>query len=271
MIEKIISNGQSGAAITALDMAIKLGLDHGGWCREGQGIADRYQLERVPGTAYRSITERCVDESDGSLFFSKTAGISLALESLKKTALRQNKPLLIHNLVGESGFSSSRKIAAWITDNHIKVLHVDGEADDLDARLSSGNIAKILEATFFLSMVDTGTTSPWQSVVQQERFPQQDTPPETIEAALNHLESTLSLKDKATIANMVADELVSLQFSLGDYINSHFDLFTSNAGLLKDCRQTSGRWELAPQDAAAVIIRALWDRLRATCRIRIVR
>ena len=183
MIEKIISNGQAGAAITALDMAIKLGLDHGGWCREGQGIADRYQLERVPGTAYRSITERCVGESEGSLFFSKTENISLALESLKKTALRQNKPFLIHNLVGESGFSSSRKIAAWITDNHIKVLHVDGEADDLDARLSSGNIAKILEATFFLTMVDTGITSPLQSVVRQSRFSQPDAPPETIEAA----------------------------------------------------------------------------------------
>lgn len=271
MIEKIISSGQSEAAIAALDVAIKLGLDHGGWCRDGQAIADKYRLERVTDTAFQSIVERCVGVSDGSLFFSQTAGRSLALETLKKVVLRQNKPLLIQNLAGESGFTLSREIAAWITDNQIKVLHVDGEADDLDVALRGDAIAKILEATFFLSMVNTGITSPLQSVVQQDRFPQPDAPPETIEAALSYLERTLSLKDKATIANMVADELVSLQFTLGDYINSHFDLFTTNADLLKDCQQASGRWELAPQDAAAVIIRALWDRLRATCRIRIVK
>lgn len=33
MIEKIISNGTPGAAAAALDLAIKLGLAYGGWCR----------------------------------------------------------------------------------------------------------------------------------------------------------------------------------------------------------------------------------------------
>jgi hypothetical protein len=79
------------------------------------------------------------------------------------------------------------------------------------------------------------------------------------------------LKDKTTIANMVADELLSLQSTLGNYINANFDLFTANRALLMDCQRTSGRAELAPEDAAAVIIRALWERLRATCRIRIVK
>ncbi|MEE4112942.1 MAG: hypothetical protein V2I40_09025, partial [Desulfobacteraceae bacterium] len=84
-------------------------------------------------------------------------------------------------------------------------------------------------------------------------------------------ERTLSLKDKAAIANMTLDELVSLHFTLGSYINTHFDLFTVNTALLTDCQRRSGQWRLAPKDAAAVIIRALWDRLRATCRIRIVK
>ncbi len=271
MIEKIISNGQSTAAVAALDVAIKLGLNYGGWCREGHAVDEKYRLDRVDDAARRSIGQRCVGAADGSLFFTQTAQTSLACQTTKKMSLRMNRPFLVMNLDRERGFSASRVIAGWIVDNHIKVLHVDGDADVPGARSLGRTVTHILEATFFLALADTGITSPLQSVVRQERFPQQEAPPQTIAAALSHLERSLSLKDRATIANMLADELVSLQFSLGNYINNHFDLFTTNAALLADCQRVSGGRDLAPKDAAAVIIRALWDRLRSTCRIRIVK
>jgi hypothetical protein len=178
---------------------------------------------------------------------------------------------MIQDLSRENGFSASRRIAEWIADNRIQILHVDGEGQGRRVPSVADSVSKILEAVFFLSMMDTGVTSPLQSVVEQDRRPRRETPPQTMEAALNHLERTLSLKDRITIANMVADELVSLHFTLGDYINTHFDLFSTGSGLLTDCRRRSGRWDLAPEDAAAVIMRTLWDRLRATCRIRVVK
>jgi hypothetical protein len=35
MIEKIISGGQTGADIAALDVALHYNFPHGGWCRKG--------------------------------------------------------------------------------------------------------------------------------------------------------------------------------------------------------------------------------------------
>ena len=271
MIEKIISSGQSAAATAALDVAIQLGLAYGGWCRAGEPVAEKYQLQQLSETAHGTVMEKAVGASQGSLYFLYGESASLRLETTKKTALRMNKPFLIQDLAQESGFFASRRIAAWITENRIKVLHVDGEGDGQISSSIFASVTKILQATLFLTMMGTGITSPQPSIVAQDRLPHGERPPETILAALSHLERSLSLKDRATIANMTANELVSLHFTLGSYINSHFDLFTTNTGLLTDCRRRSGQSDLAPKDAAAVIIHALWDRLRATCRIRIVK
>ena len=271
MIEKIISSGRPGAATAGLEVAIKLGLAHGGWCSEGEPVPDKYRLERLPDASYGSVTEKAIGAGQGTLYFMEGETTSLGFETTKRTALRLNKPLLMLNLARESGFFASRRIAVWIVENRIKVLHVDGEGDDRRSPFVADRVAQILEATFFLAMMETGITSPLPSVVNQERMPERESPPETMAAAMHHLEQSLSLKDKATIANMTAGELVSLYVTLGNYINTHFDLFTANTGLLTDCQRRSGRWDLAPKEAAAVIIRALWERLRTTCRIRVVK
>ncbi|WP_319409836.1 YpsA SLOG family protein [uncultured Desulfosarcina sp.] len=271
MIEKIISGGKPGAAAAAVEVAIKLGLAYGGWCREGEPIPDKYQLERLPHAPNRLVTEKAVEDSHGSLYFTTGETASLRLETTQKAAERLNKPLLILDLSIESGFSASRRIAVWLTENRIRVLHVDGEDEGCIVSSVAESVSKILEATFFLSMMETGITAPLPSVVEHERLHQLENPPETMEAAVIFLERSLSLKDRATIANLTADELVSLHFTLGSYINSHFDLFTTNTSLLTDCQRRSGQWGLAPKDVAAVVIRALWDRLRATCRIRVIK
>lgn len=276
MIEKIIANGRPGAAAAALEIAIKLGLAHGGWCRGDESAADKFGLARLPGAAAGSVTEKAVRAGHGTLYFTAgqtaSSGPDLGLEMIKKSTLRLNKPLLVQNLGRESGFSASRRIAEWIDGNRIRILHVDGEAEKGSKSPSlASRVTKILEATFFLAMMGSGITSPLPSVVRQTRQLQQDLSPQTIDAALNQLERSLSLKDRATIANLTADELISLHFTLGDYINNHFNLFIPDSPLLTDCRRHSSRWNLVPEDAAAVIIRALWERLRATCRIRIVK
>jgi hypothetical protein len=271
MIEKIISSGKPGAAAAAIDVAIKLGLAYGGWCCEGDPVPDKYQLERLPDASNRSVTLKAVKAGHGSLYFTAGETASLGLESTQKTALRLNKPLLIQDIDRDNGFFASRRVALWIDDNRIKVLHVDGEPDAHPSSSIADRVSKILESTFFLTMIDTGITVPLQSVVKQERRSQRENPPATMQAAVDHLEKSLTLKERATIANMTADELVSLHFTLGSYINSHFDLFTANTELLTDCQRRSGQSGLAPKDVAAVIIRALWDRLRATCRIRLVK
>jgi hypothetical protein len=272
MIEKIIANGLSDAALAALDVAIKLGLEYGGWCQTKVAVMDRYHLEQIPGASYQTLIDKAIGAAHGSLYFVHGQRTSLSLEKNKKTALQMNKPFLLLDLAQERGFSASRRLAVWIAENQMRIMHVDGDREGQHAASMADNVASILEATFFLSMMETGITSPLASIVQKERFPQQPLPPPlSIDAAVDHLEGSLSLKDKATIANMAAEELISLHFTLGDYINTHFDLFTTNTQLLDDCSNYSGHKDLSPKDAAAVIIEQLWKRLRDTCRIRVVK
>jgi Circularly permutated YpsA SLOG family/Domain of unknown function (DUF6794) len=266
MIEKIISSGQTAVSAVALDVAIKLGLAYGGWCREGDPVADKYRLKRLPGASVGAVIEKTVGAGQGSLYFTRGENASLRLETTKRIALRLSKPLLVLNLARENGFFASRRMAEWVGDNQIRVLHVDGDGDS-----TPDGVANMIEATFFLAMMDTGISSSLQPVVQHEHMIQRGVIAETVEAALDHLEQTMSLKDRATIANMAATELVSLHASLGEYINRHFDLFLADSLLLTDCRRRAGQSDTAPTDAAAIIIRALWERLRGTCRIRIVK
>ena len=266
MIERIVASGKAGVAAVALDVAIKLGLDHHGWCRDDDPVPDKYRLERIKGGSLGEVVERAVAAAQGSLYIIGSENVSFQLETTRKIAFRLNKPLLILNLSRETGFSASQRIAVWITENQIRVLHVDGEGDSTPA-----SVANLLEAAFFMTMMETAIPLSPGSVMDQAPMEPPATAVQTVEAAVDHLEGTLSLKHRATIANMAAAELVSLHARLGEYIYRKFDLFTADSGLLTDCRRRSGRWDLPPTDAAAVIIRSLWDRLRATCRIRIVK
>ncbi len=54
---KIISGGQTGVDRAALDVAIELGIPHGGWCPKGRRaedgrIPDRYHLTETPSSGY---------------------------------------------------------------------------------------------------------------------------------------------------------------------------------------------------------------------------
>ncbi|MEE4111663.1 MAG: putative molybdenum carrier protein, partial [Desulfobacteraceae bacterium] len=187
MIEKIISSGKPGAAAAALEVAVKLGLAYGGWCRESEPVSDKFRLDRLPDPSNRSVTEKAVQASHGSVFFTAAETASIGLETTRKIALRMNKPLLILDLDGENGFSASRRIAVWIADNRIKVLHVDGDGEGHAVYSVANKVSKILEATFFLSMIETGITVPLASVVERERLLQPEKAPQTLAAAVNHL------------------------------------------------------------------------------------
>ena len=75
MIEKIVSGGQTGADRAALDVAIKLGIPHGGWVPKGRKTEDgklsrKYGLKETPSLSYAQRTEMNVIDSEGTLIVS---------------------------------------------------------------------------------------------------------------------------------------------------------------------------------------------------------
>ena len=53
-------------------------------------------------------------------------------------------------------------------------------------------------------------------------------PPKTVDEAIERLTAELSLKDKATLANIAETELSTLHFNLGKYIRNEFGLWSGN-------------------------------------------
>ncbi|MFH7327163.1 DUF6794 domain-containing protein [Desulfurivibrio sp. C05AmB] len=80
--------------------------------------------------------------------------------------------------------------------------------------------------------------------------------PETVEQAVNKLLDLLHKDETDKIAAMPMAELFLLHFGLGQWIRNEFGLWSENTALL----ESTGRFH--PDDAANVIIEALWRRLQ---------
>lgn len=71
---RVVSGGQSGADVAALDWAIAHNVDHGGWCPKGRRsedgpIATHYLLSETPLSNYLQRTEWNVRDSDATVIF----------------------------------------------------------------------------------------------------------------------------------------------------------------------------------------------------------
>ncbi|MGD9162857.1 MAG: hypothetical protein PVG39_30910 [Desulfobacteraceae bacterium] len=94
--------------------------------------------------------------------------------------------------------------------------------------------------------------------------------PGTIEEVIEKLLYEMSLKEKTRIANMDESDLLYLYPTLGSYIRNRF-LWKENKPLIQDCMNRSGRDDIDGDEASAVIINALWEHLKTTHRLRIVK
>lgn len=98
MLTKIISGGQTWAYRAALDVAIELGIPHGGWIPKGRKTEDgvlpyKHQLQEMRTASYPKRTEQNVIDSDGTLILShgKLTGRSALTV---KMAMKHGRPYL---------------------------------------------------------------------------------------------------------------------------------------------------------------------------------
>jgi hypothetical protein len=124
---RVISGGQTGVDRAALDAALALGLQIGGWCPHGRSaedgpIPERYPLRETPSADYAERTEWNVRDSDATLILHRgpmTGGTRLTAE----LARRIGKPLLVRDLMEPIDV---RGIADWLFANHVWVLNCAG-------------------------------------------------------------------------------------------------------------------------------------------------
>jgi len=126
-VEKVVSGGQTGVDRAALDVALGMGLDCGGWCPKGRRaedgpISSRYPLVETGSATYSPRTKRNVRDSDATLILccGPPRGGTLLTQ---RTADELNKPCLLVDLDAPA---AADIIRAWLSEQSIRVLNVAG-------------------------------------------------------------------------------------------------------------------------------------------------
>jgi hypothetical protein len=126
-VERIVSGGQTGVDRAALDAAIALGIDHGGWCPVGRKAEDgtipsHYRVQETASADYAERTEQNVLDSDATLILCRgepTGGTALTA----RLADRNGRPSLLVDL---EATPASGDVQRWLAENQVRVLNVAG-------------------------------------------------------------------------------------------------------------------------------------------------
>ena len=274
MISKIVSSGRTGVELAGLDVAAKLGISHGGWAPRGmrneQGpLPAQYGLQEVLSMGFKHAMEQNIMNSDGTLLITrgrKTIETRYAVE----TALRHQRQLLHVDLSQHSAFEAASLTSSWVSLQNIKVVFVTGPSAAYDARIYD-QTKKILETAFYLEFVKTGLHPEHPPIAPLVENAPQPGMPRSVDEAIARLKKSLPLKDRAIIANMRPEELDHLRSGLSDYIKRNFGIYTGNMELLQSCADLAGLVQPLPEEACAVILRALWKDLQTTHKLRIIK
>src|SRR6476620_5473066 len=127
---KIISGGQTGVDRAALDAALELGIECGGFCPKGRKSEDgiipaKYPLTETKTDQYPERTELNVKNSDATLVLvdrEADRGTALTVSLCK----HHHKPCIIIDLSNEN---REQNLLQWIKENRINVLNVAGNRE----------------------------------------------------------------------------------------------------------------------------------------------
>jgi len=142
-LNKVISGGQTGVDRAALDAAMMLGIEVGGWCPRGRRAMDgmipaKFPLIETRGKSYQTRTKWNVRDSDATLIICRNepaGGTALTMKYCEQLG----KPFEVFQLnsvgtteaVGKMhGAADPDSLLHWLHYYHVQVLNVAGPREE---------------------------------------------------------------------------------------------------------------------------------------------
>lgn len=130
---KIVSGGQTGADLAALDFAIKFEIPHAGWCPKGRTnekgkIPPIYSLKEAPLEDPACRTTLNILDSDGALVYTLDNESGSGTKLTHDLCILFNKPVLVVNI---SDKTSKHKLLVkdFLEHHKIETLNVAGNRE----------------------------------------------------------------------------------------------------------------------------------------------
>ena len=127
---KVVSGGQTGVDRGALDAALELNMQCGGWCPQGRlaedgAIPEQYPLQELEGGDYRDRTRKNVLDSDGTaiIYFGEIEG---GTESALDDCVQMAKPYQLIDGAGTQPAQAARMLADFVRERNVHTLNVAG-------------------------------------------------------------------------------------------------------------------------------------------------
>jgi hypothetical protein len=127
---KISSGGQTGVDRAALDVALKHGIECGGWCPKGrmdefERIPDRYPVKELPNGGFPERTLQNAIDSDATVIFSPgkiEGGTAFTVQCCRD----QQRPYVIIDAQELSIDEAAKAIVSLIQGQNIERLNIAG-------------------------------------------------------------------------------------------------------------------------------------------------
>ena len=127
---KIISGGQTGVDRAALDVALRHGINCGGWCPAGRldefgKIPDHYPVRELQGGGFSERTLQNVKHSDGTVVIYQVE-LRGGTEQTVRFCVEQPRPRELIDASKVSAEDAATLISDFVRKHKIEILNVAG-------------------------------------------------------------------------------------------------------------------------------------------------
>ena len=274
MVKKIISGGLTVADQAALDAAMSLGIPYGGYIPWGRmteigTLPSKYKLQEINTDNHFDCIERNVKESNGTLIVS-VGELNDDAKHARKITMKHTHQLFVVDLDLTPSFEAVTLVNDWIQKYNIELLYIIGpftyEYLNIDRHMTI-----IVEGALLLDLMDAPQGSNVTDYYKDMYLKKLPLLPKTVDEAIDQIISDMSLEERVRMANFTKEELRVINYSLSIFIRNQLLMKDINKELFESCRMVSGNKNLNEGTAALVIIEKLWEKLRKTYRLRVVK